>query len=126
MNCTVAHYKDRQSASRVKRKVLRSMNIHTNVSYCSMCDCYHVDATGRKNDFSPTQLEILRYLAEGYTDIEISSLINIQWRGVEASITRMKQRLYALSRTNLVAIAISLGIVDPNDFVPQEKEKMHT
>lgn len=68
---------------------------------------------------------ILRYMAQGYRDAEIATMMKMSRRTVEWSIFEMTKRFYALSRPNLVAIAIAIGIIDPNEFVPEEAEKKH-
>jgi len=64
-------------------------------------------------------------LAHGFSARHIGPIIGLSQRYTENEIAQMMRYFYALNRTNLVAIAISLGIVNPQEFVPPVTEGSH-
>lgn len=61
--------------------------------------------------FSPTSLEVLKLLSEGFESKEIAEVLYLSPRGVEYHIAVLKQKLMAVNRTNLVAKALRLGVL---------------
>lgn len=122
--CTSASFKDRGSAVTAKRRIMRTLRLTSTVSYCEKCDKYHLVAEHR-HPLTERWVMILQCLAQGYRDAETAEVVKMSARSVEWSVAEMMKRFYALSRPNLIAIAISLGIINPNDFVPAEEEAKH-
>ncbi len=60
---------------------------------------------------SPRQLEVLRYVAKGFNNTEIASMTGIGRDCVKAHLSAAFTRLNAASRSEAVAIAIRLGLL---------------
>ena len=64
-----------------------------------------------KIELSPRQLEILTYVAKGFNNAEIASMVGIGRDCVKAHLSAAFTRLNASSRSEAVAIAIRLGLL---------------
>ena len=64
-----------------------------------------------KIDLSPRQLEMLNYVAKGFNNAEIASMAGIGRDCVKAHLSAAFTRLNAASRSEAVAIAIRLGLL---------------
>ena len=129
--CARATYANRKCAIDAKRSMLRQYRVSAerplslSVSYCEDCDKYHVIADKSQWPFNERSILILQCIAQGYRDTETSQIVKLTFRTVEFEVGMMMKRFNALSRANLVAIAIALGIINPNEFVPTEDERQH-
>lgn len=124
MQCTRASYPDKRSGAAAKRAITRVYKANTSIYLCGLCDRYHVNVEVGRYPVSESWQELLQCVAQGMTNEEITSRTNYKTkRSIEWAIEEMKHRFYALNRTHLIAIAISLGIVDPSTFVPAIQEK---
>lgn len=61
--------------------------------------------------FSPLDQQTLRLLGQGLSSKEIARHEGRSWRTVDARIARMRERIGAGSRVELVALAWRLGLV---------------
>lgn len=124
--CTAASFDTREKAIDAKRRFLRHYRVRCTASYCEKCDKFHVTMdTQQRGQLSEKSIMILQCLAQGYRARETAEIVGLTDRTVEWMIQEMMKRFYALSRVNLVAIAIALGIVNPNDFVTDVVERKH-
>lgn len=130
--CTRAAYEDRNKASDARRRLLRQFRTSTqkapnlSVDYCERCDRYHIIASSAKaSTFRPQTMQVLQYVSQGYRDREISDILSLPQETVRFYMREMMQRFNALSRAHLVAISIALGLINPNDFVPEQDERLH-
>jgi DNA-binding CsgD family transcriptional regulator len=122
---TMAAFNEHDEARRCQRQFLRERHARVTVYLCPECDYFHI-ASADERVFPPTHgKEILNLIAQGFTTNEIAQRIDLSRRTVEKYVEMMRKNFYALSAAHLVAIAFSLGIINPNDFVPQVKEKLH-
>ena len=64
-----------------------------------------------KIELSPRQLEMLSYVAKGFNNAEIASMVGIGRDCVKAHLSAAFTRLGAASRSEAVAIAIRLGLL---------------
>ena len=64
-----------------------------------------------KTELSPRQLEMLCYVAKGFNNAEIASMVGIGRDCVKAHLSAAFTRLGAASRSEAVAIAIRLGLL---------------
>ena len=64
-----------------------------------------------KTELSPRQLEMLSYVAKGFNNAEIASMVGIGRDCVKAHLSAAFTRLGAASRSEAVAIAIRLGVL---------------
>ena len=62
---------------------------------------------------TPRQLEILTYVAKGFGNREISTLLNIGFENVKAQLKTAYLILNANSRAEAASTAISLGLIKP-------------
>ena len=125
MPCASASWPERAGALAAKRTVKRVYNANTNIYLCPQCDNFHISVEVGAYPINEKWRQILRCLAQGMTSNEIAGEVGLTVRSVEDAIWKMTSRFYALNRPHLVSIAIALGLVNPNDFVPQIKEKAH-
>lgn len=124
MPCTRASYPDRRAGLSAKRAIRRTYSANAAIFHCGVCDRYHVDMEIGRYPVSEAWQELLQCIAQGMTNEEITTRTRYTTkRSIEWAIEEMMQRFYALNRTHLIAIAIALGIVDPQSFVPPIQEK---
>ncbi len=91
-------------------------------AYCDQCDKYHLVISEQRKDW----VELVRLVAQGFTYDEISKMLgNASQKVVKMRLMKIRRHFYALSNPNLVAICISLGIIDPSEFVPKREEPQH-
>ena len=64
-----------------------------------------------KIELSPRQLEMLNYVAKGFNNAEIANMVGISRDCVKAHLSAAFSRLNASSRSQAVAIAIRLGLL---------------
>ena len=64
-----------------------------------------------KIELSPRQLEMLNYVAKGFNNAEIANMVGIGRDCVKAHLSAAFTRLEASSRSEAVAIAIRLGLL---------------
>ena len=64
-----------------------------------------------KTELSPRQLEILSYVAKGFNNAEIASMVGIGRDCVKAHLSAAFTRLNASSRSEAVAISMRLGLL---------------
>src|SRR5579875_682640 len=127
--CTRLSYKTADEAHQQKRKLELWLRLRCRVVYCERHDEYHVTygATNSYDLIDAKHQQVLRLLAMGLRDYEIAEEMQITAKQVEHAIARLCRRFNALSRTNLVAIAVFLGIIDVAPFIEKitvmEKEE---
>ncbi len=120
--CYALTFTEKGEAVEVKRKLIRNRRLNTTVTYCTECDKYHVVADVSNSPVDKDWLLILNRIAQGFQAKEIAPELKVDERRVEYITNKMMKHFYALSRANLVAIGISLGLVDPSIFVPGEDD----
>lgn len=123
MDCASATWDDRAGATAAKRNIKRTYFINTDVYLCETCDHYHVKQSGGRHPVSDKWQLVLQCLAQGMTLKEISEQVGLTPRSVYWTLNELRDRFYALNRPHLVAISISLGIVNPNIFIPSLEER---
>jgi DNA-binding CsgD family transcriptional regulator len=67
--------------------------------------------------FSDREKEVLLWVAQGKSSAEISLILGISQRTVNAYIYKMMEKLKAVNRPQMVAIAFRKGLLD--DLFPQ-------
>lgn len=67
----------------------------------------------RSTDFTDRELDVLRCVAAGYSDKEISELLNISYGTVRVHLNSLLQKTACNSRTALAIMAAKTGIVVP-------------
>jgi DNA-binding CsgD family transcriptional regulator len=119
-------YDSIESARGAKRALTRKLQASGTAAHCDVCDRYHISVQRVGGiTMSADRVSLLLYVAQGYRDAEIAKFTGWKPRYVEYLIEQMFKRFYALNRAHLVAIVISLGIINPNEFVPKQEEAAH-
>lgn len=80
-----------------------------------ICDTIaaNIKETQSAPKLTPRQLEILTYVAKGFGNREISSMLNIGFENVKAQLKTVYLILNANSRAEAASTAISLGLIHP-------------
>ena len=73
-----------------------------------------------KDDLSQRELEILRYIALGHTNVEIAEQLFISVRTVESHRAHIQQKLRVSKRSELVRYALEHGMLDLEERTPGE------
>jgi DNA-binding NarL/FixJ family response regulator len=64
------------------------------------------------DELTPRELEILRLIAEGFENAQISRQLFISRETVKTHVRRLLQKLRARSRTHAVALAFRRRLID--------------
>jgi DNA-binding NarL/FixJ family response regulator len=67
--------------------------------------------------------KIIELIAQGFGRQAIAKELGVTPYAADHQITHILNHFYATNRAHLVAIAVSLGIIDPRSFVPKVEEK---
>lgn len=67
----------------------------------------------KSTDFTSRELEVLRYVAAGYSDKEIAQLLVISYGTVRVHLNNLLQKTACTSRTELAILVAKTGIVVP-------------
>lgn len=67
----------------------------------------------KSTDFTSRELEVLRYVAAGYSDKEIAQLLVISFGTVRVHLNNLLQKTACASRTELAILVAKTGIVVP-------------
>jgi hypothetical protein len=128
--CTVAAYATLPEAMSARRDIKRLYHANTSCALCEKCDKYHVVAKVGQYPIHVQWKRVIELIAQGHDRNGIArsmsnEKVTITPFVVDHLVARILNHFYALNRANLVAIAISLGIIDPNSFVPKAEERLH-
>lgn len=66
-------------------------------------------------DLSARESQVLRYLAYGYSNVEIARKLKVSTKSVETYRARLMEKLDFKGRTDIVRFALMTGILSPND-----------
>ena len=75
-----------------------------------------------KDDLSQRELEILRYIALGHTNVEIAEQLFISVRTVESHRAHIQQKLRVSKRSELVRYALEHGMLDLEERGPGDED----
>lgn len=123
MACTSATFESKFQAIGIKRKILRDSHMATTVYLCESCDKFHLKANKKHLHITKSAFDVLRHVALGYFHPEIARITGLRPRTVQWYIEELRRTFSASSSAHLVAIAISLGVIDPREFVPSLEEQ---
>lgn len=112
----------KQQADFSKRAVQRFMRLRCKVEHCLACDAYHVLFADDYALMDELHLSVLTKLAMGLRDKEIADDLQLSRKRVTHAVDRLMSRLNAISRPNLVAISVALGIINPTSYIAETKE----
>lgn len=120
--CVVPRYAE-DVAKEKKLLAQRYVRLRCRVAYCEDCDGYHVVYHDDYALLDERHRTILEKVASGLRDVEIAKDLGITPKQVEHAVTRLCRRLNAMTRANLVAIAVALAIINPTPFIPDVKKE---
>lgn len=134
--CTMAPYKTRPEAARVKAHLLRESSFITKVYLCPLCDCYHVegileqrmfgqDVRDPRNWRNGPVVQLVNMIAQGWTCDGAARELRITEKSADKIMHQLRGRFYALNTPHLISILIALGIIRPLLFVRGITEKTH-
>lgn len=118
-----ATYPTHAEALKVKRALLRGHHLSVFIFHCETCDAYHLDSKTSKLRVPKKAMDILRLIALGHDQREISNLLSIPFPTVRWYTAGLRLQFAALSNPHLIATAIALGLLNPCDFVPKIEER---
>lgn len=106
------------------------LGLFTSVVHCGTCDQYHTvapkgDEHGNRHGLKEENYRVLSLIAQGYTRPEIAKELNRDIKHVEHIMRIMFLRFNALNVANLIAVTMTLGMLDPHAFVPRITERKH-
>lgn len=125
MTCTAAAFPDQSEARRMRRALDRRKFPPVQVYLCEKCDRYHFRGSSPDLKIWKTMSRVLKLCAMGFDQRTISEMTGYSKHCVEDVLYQLRQYFGALNRPHLVSIAISLGYLDPNDFIPPVIDKEH-
>ena len=67
---------------------------------------------------SPREQEVLKLLAQGYTNQEVGTRLCLSVKTIETHRARIADKLGLRSRADLTRYALELGLLDPGPFSP--------
>lgn len=115
--CRTTNFPSREAARTISRRARLSSQIDTKLEFCDTCEAWHLCTADQRID--ALNVQILRSLALGLRDKEISKDLGITEQTVHHRVVSMMQALKAISRANLVATAIWLKAIDLQPLMPQ-------
>lgn len=69
------------------------------------------------------QLQILRLIAAGYVQREIAAMLQIGDSQVQASMTRLRERMLTRNTVETVALAFATGILDADEILRAQTDR---
>lgn len=121
MNCIGRKFTN-EEAKTARAYVKRTWKLPVCVTHCERCDGYHLRANAKSLGLGPVRKKIANLFAQGFTTREIAAEMNLTSRGVEWHMDGLRSQLSAMNITHLTMILVSLGLIDPHEFVPPIKE----
>ncbi len=116
-SCRTTNFPDRESAHRTSRRARLSSQIDTRIEYCSECEAWHLRNNDRRVDELNQRLLVLTAL--GLRAKEISEDVGISEDQVKHRMRDLQRVFKAISRSNLIATAIWLRVIDLEPLMPQ-------
>ena len=123
MTCTLAAYVDRPTALSIRHQLRKRSHLSVSVFQCELCDKYHLKANATKLRVSKSALKAAKLVALGYRYPEISAMMGTSEGTIAWYMSELKGPFGALSIPHLIAIMISLGVLNPKEFVPALEER---
>lgn len=80
-----------------------------------------------KNDlgtFSDRESDLLELVAQGLDNITIAGRLHLSRQGLDYHLRRLRRRLHATTRSDLVARAYTAGVLDPSSWPPSVRHHL--
>jgi len=123
--CTAATFPDMPAARRTREALERRKFPPVQVYLCGKCDRYHFRGSSPDLRMWKTMSRVLHLCALGFTAATIAEMTGYTKFTVKRALEDLRQWFGALNMAHLVAIAIALGYLDPNEFIPPVIDKEH-
>ena len=123
MNCTSAAFDNRRSARRLSDALTVRRYPLVKMYLCGKCDRFHPRGKFPNTDIGKHAARVLRLSAMGFNAETVSEMTGYTPFTVKKVLHELRISFGALNNPHLVAIAIVLGYLDPNEFVPPVVEK---
>lgn len=123
MICTAAAFPDEASAKRVRSALERRKYAPVRVYLCDKCDGYHFRGTAPDLRLPKKLGRILHLAALGFDAKTTAEMTGNSFYSVVRQRSYLCQWFGALNIPHLVATAIALGYLQPNDFIPPVVDK---
>lgn len=118
MSCTAAFYRDRPTARDAQHRITRTLHFSTSLRFCEECNGFHLNANIGRMNLPKRSLEVLSMVGQGFTMREISKYMGISFESVKWHLKALRSAFGANSSSHLIAIAIAVKALLPNNFVP--------
>lgn len=116
-SCRTSTYEDRPTARKTSRRIHLRANLATRLVHCDNCDGWHLESSDPRID--EQNRKILTKVAQGLRAREIAEDLGLTERQVNYCVNEEMMAVFgALSRPNLIAIAIWLRVVDLESIMP--------
>lgn len=119
--CPLVHaatFPTKQEAFEAKKYLRKSRRLRAQLKLCGFCDCYHIVSKPSLDlHITNRAIETLVLVAHGFTNRQVAEMMGT---AVSTTTWYIQELLYAFganNAANLVAIAISLGVINPSEFV---------
>ena len=123
MICTAATFVDKATAVRTKDALQRRKFPPVEVYLCGACDKYHFRGTTPNLRIWKTMERVLRLCAMGFNFDTIVDMTGYTRPTVRQCLYDLRQAFGALNLPHLVAIATTIGYLNPNEFIPPVVDK---
>ena len=123
MSCTAAAFADASSAERTRRELAKRKFPPVQIYLCGTCDRFHFRGATPDMRIWKTDGRILRLCAMGFNTETIVEMTGYTKFTVHRRLYVLRQYFGALNLPHLVSIAISLGYLDPTEFIPPVVDK---
>lgn len=121
--CRTTVFPDKTTAKVTSRRLRLARRINTATEFCKECSGYHlVSSDGRIDE---TDRVVLFKIACGLRAHEIATDIQETESQVVHRVTALMAHFDALSRPNLVALAIFYGLIDVSPIALTDERKSH-
>jgi DNA-binding CsgD family transcriptional regulator len=126
MICTAASFPDLAAANRVRNGMIKRKFPSVQVYLCGKCDALHFRGSEPNLRIHREAGRVLRLCAMGFNAYTIAEMTGYTYRTVQQTQYDLRQWFGALNIPHLVSIAIAIGYLNPNEFVPPVLEECAT
>lgn len=123
MICTASAFADEPTARRTSSALERRRFPPVQVYLCEHCDNYHFRGSSPDLRIWKTMGRVLRLCAMGFDRETIAEMTGYTLGTVRNTQFELRRLFGALNLPHLIAIAIALGYLNPNDFIPPVVDK---
>ena len=123
MICTAATFPSQAIAKRTRDALERRKFPPVQIYLCGKCDCFHFRGSSPDLRIWKTMGKVLRLTAMGFNADTIVEMTGYTKFSVYSVLAQLRQWFGALNLPHLIATAIALGYLEPNEFIPPVMDK---